>query len=203
MFHINKWLMVFSIALIGFTAHRMPGAEPTGKPEVVKNMPDLVAFWPFGEEPGQPRVSVGTKEEHPLQEVGGAIARAEGGPYSAYSLKLDGKHYLSIPYDKMGDLNISGSQAQVSMFAVIQLTEFKRGVTIAGVWSEGKGANDDSGTRQYAMLLNMPTYGGSPGVATMPPLIPKFQWASGLRLASLTTANTFARTSMANWKSVH
>ncbi len=28
------------------------------------------------------------------------------------------------------------------------------------MWSEGKGANDDSGTRQYALLMNMPTYGG-------------------------------------------
>ncbi|MCA9060175.1 MAG: hypothetical protein KDA85_16820, partial [Planctomycetaceae bacterium] len=32
--------------------------------------------------------------------------------------------------------------------------------TIAGMWSEGKGANDDTGTRQYALLMNMPTYGG-------------------------------------------
>ncbi len=28
------------------------------------------------------------------------------------------------------------------------------------MWSEGKGATDDTGTRQYALLMNMPTYGG-------------------------------------------
>jgi hypothetical protein len=28
------------------------------------------------------------------------------------------------------------------------------------MWSEGKGAHDDTGTRQYALLMNMPTYGG-------------------------------------------
>ena len=28
------------------------------------------------------------------------------------------------------------------------------------MWSEGRGRDDDSGTRQYALLLNMPTYGG-------------------------------------------
>lgn len=28
------------------------------------------------------------------------------------------------------------------------------------MWSEGKGANADTGTRQYALLMNMPTYGG-------------------------------------------
>ena len=48
------------------------------------------------------------------------------------------------------------------MFAVVKLEEIgKYGVTIAGIWSEGKGANDDTGTRQYSMLLNMPLYGGA------------------------------------------
>jgi hypothetical protein len=28
------------------------------------------------------------------------------------------------------------------------------------MWSEGKGAHDDTGTRQYALLMNMPAYGG-------------------------------------------
>ena len=28
------------------------------------------------------------------------------------------------------------------------------------MWSEGQGANDHRGTRQSALLMNMPTYGG-------------------------------------------
>lgn len=123
-------------------------------------MPGLVAFWTFGEEPGQPRVSIGTKEKHPLAEVGGPIARVEGGPFSGYAAELNGKQYLRIPYAETGDLNISGKDAQVSMFAVVRILDLKQSRTIAGMWSEGKGANDDTGTRQYAMLMNMPTYGG-------------------------------------------
>lgn len=105
-------------------------------------------------------MSTGTKAKHPLVEVGGAIPRVEGGPFSGYAADLDGKHYFSIPYVDTGDLNISGPDAQVSMFAAVRIVNLKQSRTIAGMWSEGKGANDDSGTRQYALLMNMPTYGG-------------------------------------------
>jgi hypothetical protein len=128
---------------------------------VVERTPGLVAFWTFGEEAGQPRVSRGTKEKHPLTEVGGPIARVEGGPYSGYSAELNGKQYFRIPYAETGDLNISGKDAHVSMFAVVRIVDLKQSRTIAGMWSEGKGANDDTGTRQYALLMNMPTYGGN------------------------------------------
>lgn len=143
-----------------FTVTSLQAAEPTGDPTVVQKTKGLVAFWTFAEAPGEPRLSVATDEKLPLTEVGGAIERVEGGPFSGYSAKLDGKHYFRLPYAETGALNISGKDAQVSMFAVVKLDEMKRGVTIAGIWSEGKGANDDTGTRQYSMLLNMPTYGG-------------------------------------------
>lgn len=137
------------------------GAEPTGDAEVVTRTPGLVAFWTFAEAPGQPRISIGTKEPHPLKEVGGPIACVEGGPFSGFSAELDGKKYFRIPYVETGDLNISGPSAQVSMFAVVRIVNLKQSRTIAGMWTEGKGANDDSGTRQYALLMNMPTYGGA------------------------------------------
>jgi hypothetical protein len=136
-----------------------------GDPAVVKQMPGLVAFWTFGEEPTAPRLSQGTKDRHPLTTVGPDIPRVEGGAYSGYSALFQGNHYLELPYARTGDLNIAGRDAHVSMFAVVRLDELKRGSTIAGMWSEGKGAFDDTGTRQYAMLLNMPTYGG-PGQLT-------------------------------------
>ncbi|MCA9271110.1 MAG: hypothetical protein KDA41_21660 [Planctomycetales bacterium] len=135
-------------------------AEPTGDAKVIEQAPGLVAFWTFSEEPGQPRVSQATRDKHSLAEVGGPIARAEGGPFSGYSIHFSGKQYLRLPHAEAKSLDIHGKDAQVSMFAVVRLDEFLRGTTIAGIWSEGKGANDDTGTRQYAMLLNMPTYGG-------------------------------------------
>ena len=131
-----------------------------GDPSIVEKTPGLVAFWTFGEAAGQPRFSTGTKEKHPLLEVSGPISRVEGGPFSGYSAEFNGKQYFHIPYAETGDLNISGPEAQVSMFAVVRILDLKQSRTIAGMWSEGKGANDDTGTRQYALLMNMPTYGG-------------------------------------------
>jgi hypothetical protein len=122
----------------------------------VTQTPGLVAFWTFGEEAGQPRNSSGTAKL-PLREVGGPIPRIEGGAFSGYSAQFDGQHYFRIPHAEMGGLNISGKEAQVSMFAVVKVSQ---GKTIAGIWSEGKGSGDDSGTRQYSMLMDMPTYGG-------------------------------------------
>jgi hypothetical protein len=144
--------------LITETLSTMP-ADPVGNRKVVEKMPGLVAFWTFGEDAGQLRFSVGTKQKYPLQEVNGPIARVAGGPFSSYSAELNGTQYFRIPYAETGDLNISGKEAQVSMFAVVRIIDLKQSRTIAGMWSEGKGANDDTGTRQYALLMNMPTYG--------------------------------------------
>jgi hypothetical protein len=145
------------LPLLASTLH---AGEPTGQPDVVKKMPGLVAFWTFGEQPGETRKSTGTEEDHPLEEVGGPIPRADVGPFSGYSAELNGRQYFRIPYAETGDLNICGPEAQVSMFAVVRIIDLNQSRTIAGMWSEGKGANDDSGTRQYALLMNMPTYGG-------------------------------------------
>jgi hypothetical protein len=133
---------------------------PAGDPEVVLNTPGLVAFWTFGEAAGEDRVSIGGRQQHALKEIGGPVERSAGGPFSGYAASLNGSQYFAIPYDETGDLNICGPEAQVSMFAVVRLTDLEQSRTIAGMWSEGKGAYDDSGTRQYALLMNMPTYGG-------------------------------------------
>jgi hypothetical protein len=151
------WGILVGCTLVGnFTF----AAEPVGSPEVVKETRGLVAFWTFGEEPGKPRLSIGTEDKFPLLEVGGPIGRVDGGPFSGYAADLNGKQYFKIPYAETGKLNISGSDAQVSMFAAVRIVNLKQSRTIAGMWSEGKGANDDTGTRQYALLMNMPTYGG-------------------------------------------
>lgn len=131
-----------------------------GDASVIEKTPGLVAFWTFGEEAGQKRLSQGTKERHPLGEVNGPIKRVEGGPFAGYAAELDGHQYFEIKHSEAGDLDIHGKDAQVSMFAVVRIMDLKKSRTIAGMWSEGKGANDDTGTRQYALLMNMPTYGG-------------------------------------------
>lgn len=132
----------------------------TAMEDVIK-APGLVAFWIFGENAGTPRQSIISGAPLPLEEVGGPIPRVKGGSFSGSSAQFDGSHYFRIPRAKIGALDISGKAAQVSMFAVVKLDEIgKWGGTIAGIWSEGQGANDDTGTRQYAMLFNMPTYGG-------------------------------------------
>ena len=135
-------------------------AEPSGNPETILKTPNLVAFWDFAEDAGQARVSKGTEQKHALLESGGAIPRIEGGPYSGFATKLDGSHYLHVPRKDIGNLDIHGKDAQVTLFTVIRVDDMKKGVTVAGIWSEGKGANDDGGTRQYSLLLNMGMYGG-------------------------------------------
>jgi len=136
----------------------LSSSEPSS---LIQTLPGLVAYWDFSEPAGSARESKNTAHRYPLLEVGGDIPRMEGGPLSGYSAIMDGKHYFRIPFAQLGKLDIHGKEAQVSMFAVIALSEMTAGVTIAGVWGEGKGAYDDSGTRQYALLLNMGAYGGA------------------------------------------
>ena len=158
-----------------------------GDATIIEKTPGLVGFWTFGEEAGHKRVSQGTKEKHPLSEVNGPIKRSTGGPFSGYAADLNGSQYFEIKHGETGDLNISGKDAQVSMFAVVRIVDLKKSRTIAGMWSEGKGANDDTGTRQYALLMNMPTYGGnrqlvphisSEGGVTMRADGTKFPWCA-------------------------
>lgn len=145
---------------VGAIAEQAVSIVPTGDRTVIERMPGLVAFWTFGEPAGEERSSVATKDSHHLSEVGGPIPRVSGGPFSGFSAELNGRQYFQIPYAKTGDLNISGPRAQVSMFAVVRIIDLQQSRTIAGMWSEGKGRDDDTGTRQYALLMNMPTYGG-------------------------------------------
>jgi len=139
----------------------LPVDSQAGDASVVEKMPGLVAFWTFGEDGRQqPRLSQGTKEKHPLQEHNGPIPRSKGGPFSGYSALLSGNEYFFIPHEKLGDLNICGPDAQVTMFAVVRVDDVEKSRTIAGIWTEGAGYGDDSGTRQWALLLHMPAYGG-------------------------------------------
>lgn len=157
----KRTLVGGTISTLAAVASICLAAEPTGDASVVTDTPGLVAFWMFGEDSDQPRQSSGTAKPHALEVMHGPISRVEGGPFSGYAAQLDGSQWFQIAHDKLDDLNISGPDAQVSMFAVVYIEDVERSRTIAGIWNEGKGAHDDSGTRQYAMLTHMPMYGGA------------------------------------------
>jgi len=151
---------VLTLMVVASPATNSFAADPSGDSRLVESIPGIVAFWTFGEASGKPRLSTGTKNEHALLEVEGPINTVEGGPYSGSAAEFNGKQYFRIPHEELRDLNIAGKDAQVSMFAVVMIHDLDKSRTIAGIWNEGKGKNDDTGTRQYALLMNMSAYGG-------------------------------------------
>lgn len=155
---MHRWI---AFILLIVTAGPVSAAKPVGDATVIEKTPGLVAFWKFGEAPGETRKAFGPQGDYPLREFNGPIQRVEGGPFSGYAAELNGKQYFYLPYAETGDLNIAGKQAQVSLFAVVRIVDLNQSRTIAGMWSEGKGRDDDTGTRQYALLMHMPTYGGN------------------------------------------
>lgn len=156
----NSLKLIGVATLIPFSGCISPTGEES-RLETVTNMPGLVGFWTFGEDAGQARRSTGTAQPHPLREIGGPIPRVSGGPFTGYAAYLDGSHYFAIDHEDTGELNICGPNAQVSMFAVIKLEDMSRPINFAGMWDEGHGPYNDTSTRQYALHLNMPLYGGA------------------------------------------
>ncbi|MEM7576955.1 MAG: hypothetical protein AAF328_05705 [Planctomycetota bacterium] len=113
-----------------------------------------MGYWDFSETADQTRTSTGTTNSHALDVVGDPITYVADAPLGGAAY-LDGSQFFSIPYAQTADLNISGPTAQVSMLAFLKLDELEGGTTVAGMWYEGSGANDDSGSRQYSLLMNI------------------------------------------------
>ncbi|MFP4356203.1 MAG: PEP-CTERM sorting domain-containing protein [Phycisphaerae bacterium] len=154
-----KRIIPCTLFVLGVLAIARPCPADMTVSETIQSIDNLVGFWDFSEAAGSARISKGTTTAHALQEQGGAITRVADGPISGYSAYLNGSdQFFGILHENTGDLNISGPDAQVSMIAFIKQTRMSK--TIAGMWSEGSGAYDDSGVRQYALLQDMPTYGG-------------------------------------------
>ncbi|MEM6751166.1 MAG: hypothetical protein AAF612_11920 [Planctomycetota bacterium] len=123
--------------------------------------PGLVACWTFDEPAGVPRRASAGVGDFALQEIGGAVPRIDDAPVGGHGVRFDVGSHLQIAHGHTGELNIAGPDARVSIFAVVRIDSLdKRGGTIAGMWNEGQGHGDDSGARQYALLLDMPWYGG-------------------------------------------
>lgn len=138
----------------------LPEPAPTGNVSTVQNMRGLVAFWTFAEPGGRPRRAARNTAASDLIETNGIVRRHPYGPYSGRSAKFDGDTFLRVPYESLGSLLISGSNAQVTVFVVLKVFDPLRAKSVAGIWSEASGINDDRGTRMYALLMDMPAYGG-------------------------------------------
>ncbi len=110
----------------------------------------LIALWDFTEEPGQPRKSTNYKDNisYSLIEVNGPIERVEEGPVANSSIKIEDGSWLYIPRDSLGELNIFGDKAQVSVVAWIKKESEKSWQAIAGVWDETREK------RQYYLFSN-------------------------------------------------
>ncbi len=120
-----------------------------------------MAWWDFAEPPGAPRLAKIGRASFPLQEINGSVGRIEDAPAGGFAASFDNGAYLCLPHAKTGALNIHGTDAQLSMFAIVRMNKIGRGGTVGGMWYEGTGPGDDSGTRQYALLLDMNLYGGA------------------------------------------
>jgi hypothetical protein len=122
--------------------------------DIVLNIQNLVAFWTFQEEEGNPRLSVGTKKQYPLREQAGNVARVspkDGAPFGLYAAHLKEGQWFLLPRDELGSLNICGKDAQVTVIAWIKRhrTQRNRCEAVAGVWDEPRNK------RQYCLFLNL------------------------------------------------
>ncbi|MEM6332982.1 MAG: hypothetical protein AAF823_06550 [Planctomycetota bacterium] len=127
----------------------------------VRHATGLVACWTFDEAPGTPRRAAAGVEAFELCEVGGVVPRIDGAPCGGHAVRFDAGSHLQIEHADTGALNIAGRDAALTIFAVVRIDSHElRGGTVAGMWNEGRGQGDDTGARQYALLLDMPWYGG-------------------------------------------
>ena len=137
----------------------LSGVSHAGNPEVVKAIDGLVSFWTLGEATGTPRLS--HTGSHPLVDGHSTkVARVAGGPFSGFSARFDGTStFLTLPNADLGNLNISGADAEVTVVAWVKRDDTDVGF-LAGIWQED---NNDP-RRQYGLFLDLPTYGGSNNV---------------------------------------
>lgn len=132
---------------------------------IISRIPGLLAFYDFSE-PRAPFYSKAGPVTVPLyQGIGstGTVARvtkSNGGPLG-HSVVFDGvKDFLYAPAAELGPLNIGANGGtQVFILAYVKRTgvPISNPGVVAGIWQED---NDDP-RRQYALFVDLPTYGGT------------------------------------------
>ncbi len=119
----------------------------TDPASAVLEVPGLVAFWDFQEDAGQPRLSKGGSLAYALQERGGPVERAEGGVFGPYSARISRGQWLMVPRRELGELDIHGKEARVTVVSWIKRRDKQPWQALAGVWDETRKK------RQYCLFL--------------------------------------------------
>ncbi len=121
-------------------------AAPEQSVQQVKAIPNLVAFWTFGDAEGEPKASL-VNPTLELLERNGPIKALEGGPFGS-AIKINQGQWLTIPRKNIGPLDIHGQDAQVTVVAWIKRNKTSHWQAVAGVWDESRKK------RQYCLFLN-------------------------------------------------
>jgi hypothetical protein len=110
----------------------------------------LIAFWDFSEELGEVRKSSSFKDRksYHLMEGNGPVKKVNEGPIGGSSALIEEGNWFFVPRDSLGELNIFGKDAQVTIVAWVKKESSKPWQAIAGVWDETRLK------RQYYMFLN-------------------------------------------------
>jgi len=120
-------------------------------PEKILKTPDLIAFWDFQEPAGQPRLSKGGSRSYALLEKAGEVACVDGGVFGPKAAKIRYGQRLQIDRKDIGELDIHGKGAQVTVIAWVMRRDKQSWQAIAGAWDETRAK------RQYCLFLNAPT----------------------------------------------
>ncbi|NLT70156.1 MAG: LamG domain-containing protein [Verrucomicrobiaceae bacterium] len=123
------------------------GLAANDKAAVVLETPGLVAFWDFQEEAGSPRLSRGGGQVYALKEQGGTVERAEGGVFGPYAARIARGQWLMVPRQELGELDIHGKEARVTVIAWIKRRDRQAWQALAGIWDE------THKKRQYCLFL--------------------------------------------------
>ena len=121
-----------------------------GSEEILKT-PDLVAFWDFQEGAGQPRLSKGGSRSYALLEKAGEVADVDGGVFGPKAAEIRYGQRFQIDRKDIGELDIHGKDAQVTVMAWVMRRDKQSWQAIAGAWDETRAK------RQYCLFLNAPT----------------------------------------------
>lgn len=122
----------------------------------ILNTGNLISFWTFNEDAGNPRKSLGM-ENYPLIEGNGPVKRVKDGIFGQYSALIEEGQWFYIPRAKCSRLNIYGKNAQVTIIAWVKrgFKSFDMCEAIAGIWNETKRK------RQYCLFLNLSIWDSS------------------------------------------
>ncbi|TLD69930.1 LamG domain-containing protein [Phragmitibacter flavus] len=139
-----KSVQYFVVLLAGWLVTPVHSSNPGA---VVLDTPNLVAFWDFQEEGGKARVSKGGAQSYGLKEQRGKVDRVEGGLFGEFSAKIRRGQWLMVPRAELGELDIHGKEAQVTVVAWIKRGDKQAWQALAGVWDETRKK------RQYCLFL--------------------------------------------------